>query len=292
MNLNQLRYFATVAQLNNLSKAAEILGVNQPALSKSINNLEEELNVKLFDRTGKKIVLNAQGERFLKCVSEMYANLEEAKIDISRMMGNESTYIHLGIAGCSEAFIRLASDFGKNHPECNFDFDFELETQDNPDIKNYDILVFPDENKFSKFSGYPIEPEKYLLAVSKEHPLAEYPIISTKLLENQDIVFMKNNNQMDFSYQICKALDLKFHSVSFTNTRLSQLQMIETGTVIGIIPDGISGCIDSNKFCLIPFINKNFSRKMMVSFRREKYLSRTAQEFKAAVMAYFGITEE
>ena len=50
MELSQLRYFITVAELGNMSKAAEALFVSQPNLSTSISRLEEEVGVPLFDR--------------------------------------------------------------------------------------------------------------------------------------------------------------------------------------------------------------------------------------------------
>ena len=66
LNISQLYSFIVVAQNENLSKAAGMLYVSQSALSKSIAKLEEELGVELFDRRGKKIVLNARGKRFLE----------------------------------------------------------------------------------------------------------------------------------------------------------------------------------------------------------------------------------
>ena len=57
MNISQLRYFTTVAQLENVSKAADLLYLSQSSLSKNIAKLEEELGMPLFDRNGKKITL-------------------------------------------------------------------------------------------------------------------------------------------------------------------------------------------------------------------------------------------
>ena len=66
MNVLQLRYFITVAQLENVTKAADLLHISQSSLSKNISALEKELSVSLFDRNGKNIALNASGERFLE----------------------------------------------------------------------------------------------------------------------------------------------------------------------------------------------------------------------------------
>lgn len=63
MDLTQLQYFQILAREENMSRAAEKLHVAQPAISASMSRLEKELDARLFDRKGRKIVLNPP-ERF------------------------------------------------------------------------------------------------------------------------------------------------------------------------------------------------------------------------------------
>jgi DNA-binding transcriptional LysR family regulator len=65
MDLRRLRTFVAVAELGTVSKAALRLGVGQPALSRQISDLQQELGLRLFDRVGRRLVLTAQGEQFL-----------------------------------------------------------------------------------------------------------------------------------------------------------------------------------------------------------------------------------
>lgn len=62
LETNQLSQLITVADTKTLSKAAEILHISQPALTRSIQKLESELNVTLFDRQKNKITLNKTGK--------------------------------------------------------------------------------------------------------------------------------------------------------------------------------------------------------------------------------------
>ncbi len=64
MELQQLRYFILAAETQNLSLAAKQLGISQPSLSRSITRLENDLGVKLFSRSGKKITLNERVKPF------------------------------------------------------------------------------------------------------------------------------------------------------------------------------------------------------------------------------------
>ena len=55
MNLQQLEYFKIIAEVENFTKASNLLSVSQPALSKAISKLEEELGVPLFEKSGRNI---------------------------------------------------------------------------------------------------------------------------------------------------------------------------------------------------------------------------------------------
>ena len=65
MEFRQLNTFIQVAKFQSFSKAAEHLGYSQSAITVQIRMLEKELNTRLFDRMGKKILLTSQGQEFL-----------------------------------------------------------------------------------------------------------------------------------------------------------------------------------------------------------------------------------
>jgi len=82
MTLNQIKYFQTVARLENVRAAAEKLYVSQPSLSRSVDSLEKELGVMLFERSGRGIVLTKAGRLFLEYADRI---LEECDIAIYKM---------------------------------------------------------------------------------------------------------------------------------------------------------------------------------------------------------------
>lgn len=78
MDLLQLKYFREIARDGSITKAAERLTISQPALSKTLRNLETELGLLLFDRVGRGIRLNADGQYFFEAVDRALNVLEEA----------------------------------------------------------------------------------------------------------------------------------------------------------------------------------------------------------------------
>lgn len=95
MELQQLKYFKTVAAIGKISDAAEALFISAPALSTSISRLEKELGMKLFDRTSNRITLNAQGKIFLKHVNQIFSDLESAKQELQQSMLHQGPHISL-----------------------------------------------------------------------------------------------------------------------------------------------------------------------------------------------------
>lgn len=82
MEWQQLEYFQSIARTENYHKSATLLSVSQPALSRAIQKLEDELGVKLFHRIGRKVKLNQYGQLFLKRVEN---GLNEINVGIQEV---------------------------------------------------------------------------------------------------------------------------------------------------------------------------------------------------------------
>ena len=285
MTLNQLHYFITVAQLENITKAAELLYLNQPALSKSIAKLEQEVGTPLFDRKGKKLSLNPQGKRFLEYAAAVLREQELMETDIRSMSEGNAAKLRIGAAGCAAVIVECAAAFRRLHPECGFEFDFSVEEQETPDINDYDVLLYPSGAKFDRFSGYDLGEEKYLLAVPVSYPLSEVPVVTAKNLADLDFVFLRRGKlYSDFPHRVCMALNVPFHSVCFTDTRQSQLQIIASGMAAGLIPEELRQNFCNPAVKLIPVADRRFCREMKICFRRDKHLSPLGAEFKQLVL--------
>lgn len=91
MELTQLKYFKKVAQHQSVSMASDELHISQSALSRSIAKLEEELGVRLFDRNGKRIALNKDGESFLVDVNRILDDIDDSVRSLGSQNGGTSS---------------------------------------------------------------------------------------------------------------------------------------------------------------------------------------------------------
>lgn len=150
MELSQIRYFILTAKLQNMSQAARALGIAQPTLSKSLSNLESELGVLLFDRTGKKLVLNERGQRFLEGA---IISMEELENAAAAAQDKTVDTLQLGLFCVSERFMACVSGFMKKQPEIGFSISQLDGSPDKIDTNKYDALVYPGGTGFRKYRG-------------------------------------------------------------------------------------------------------------------------------------------
>src|ERR1041385_208590 len=87
MTLHQLKVFTTVAKIKSFTQAAERLGVRQPSVSLVIKDLEQDLEVRLFEKLGHKINLTAAGEILLQDAEDILAKAEGLKERMDELKG-------------------------------------------------------------------------------------------------------------------------------------------------------------------------------------------------------------
>ena len=282
MNLQQLQYFTTVAKLQNISKAANLLHVSQSTLSKQIANLEKETGASFFDRNGRKITINRAGLRFLEFSSQMLREAEFAREDLRILSKGNDRRIRVGLAGAPEIFLSAMNAFSALHPEAEFECCQGPSFEEAADINDYDVMIYPDEVKFEKLKGFRLYEELYSLAVPVSSELGKTASFSLSLLNHQKLVFLRGKKgSPEYAFHAVNALAVPLESVSFTDTRQMHLYMIASGMAIGFVPREEEALYQlSRKIRLIPVLDKRFSRPMHICFRREKHLSGLALEFR------------
>lgn len=98
MKLSQLRHFVTVAQLGGLRRAARHLGVAQPAITRSIRDLEHELGATLFQRSAAGMVLTPIGEAFARRSAAVQLELERASDEVRQLKGVSAGTVAIGLS--------------------------------------------------------------------------------------------------------------------------------------------------------------------------------------------------
>ena len=294
MDIRQIIEFLTVSELENMSRAAEYLKISQPALSKSMNRLETELGVSLFQRTGRKISVNDAGLRFRKTCERILAEWNQCREDLSLMNDGSASVIRIGTFGPCDAMLRCMTEFEHNtglHAE--FQVSTMADREPQIDIKQYDVLVYPSDAKYEFFHGFPFYLEEYLVAVPEEHPFNREAVITPKMLAEQSFVWLHGSGEgADYPKRICESMMLPVRTAAIVDSREVQRRMVQEGIGCAILPKGACALFSENSsIALVPILDRRFTRQMNVCFRREKYLSVTARRFRDYLIEILGISE-
>ena len=122
MDTRVLKYFLTVAQTNNITKAAEQLHITQPTLSRQIMDLETELDIKLFNRENRRLQLTKAGILFQQRATTMLQLLDQTENDLHQQEEALTGEINLGsaVSSVSPYITKLIFEFQKIYPNVIF----------------------------------------------------------------------------------------------------------------------------------------------------------------------------
>ena len=285
MTLLQLKYFTTLALLENTTQTSKLFNISQSSLSKNIRKLEEELGVSLFDRNGRRISLNAAGERFLISANATLEEMHRASSDLQTLMSGEREEIHIGMTGVYRPLMDCIRAFSEEHPKACFTIQGGIERIDIPDINDFDALVFPDESRYKKLGGYFLYKESFLLAVPRQNPLSENLYVMEKALEKQNLVFLRTQDGPEYPFLICNAVLSGFSTRGFVNTQELHRAMIAGGCAVGFVRETDQSFYYHEKIKLLPIRSSRFKRNMNICFKRDKHLSTGARLFRDFIIS-------
>ena len=168
MTLTQLRYVITVADTGSMNAAAKTLFVSQPSLSSAIRELEEELELTIFFRTNRGIVLTPQGQEFIgyaRQVVEQYELIESRYISKNQVKARFSVSMqHYSFA--VRAFVDTVKEFGLD------EYEFAVNEDRTSEVIN-DVAEFRSEIGVLYLSSFN---EKILQRIFKEQALEFHPL--------------------------------------------------------------------------------------------------------------------
>lgn len=285
MTITQLRYFIVAAQTENLLKAASALYISQSSLSKNIAALEKELGVELFDRNGKSLRLNEAGGQFLASCQKILGEFDNVLEGLKWSGRKNSARVRIGVEGEIGPLLSWMADFQKIHRETTYEIDSSLSKKAHPDINEYDVMIYPEGRRYSKFKGHPYFMEKFLLAVPAGDPLAREKAVSNRELGERDYVFTRQGEDgIEHPCKICRTLMIELGAEHFVDRESLKRGMIAEGIAFGFVSEENAEFYRGDRrIRLLPLVSGSFSRQMMICFKRKKHLTPLAEEFCAYI---------
>ena len=242
---SQLHTLVAVSRAQSFSKAAEDLGVTQSAISQSVKNLEKKVGVKLFKRSGKKVVLTAEGEKLHQIASTFLVDLDDTLDEILHDKGAMTgkvrigTLIGVGKSWLAPELLAIAKDFPEMSVQVSLGFQEDLIKE----FENFrlDFLILPQGVLPNVGEKVLLSEEKVTLVYPKDNPfgidknmkLEDLEKIPTILFDNEDHLFF-NWCRTKFKKRP-KSLNVKY----VINSHGNMLHAVKEGLGVAVVPNHV-----------------------------------------------------
>lgn len=241
MNLQKYLAFIKTIELGSFSKAASALQYSQPAISKMIKDLEDELNVKLIERGKGGLKLTSEGETLLPYIKDICEGCARLTLKLTDMQQLKSGLIRIGaFASVTTYYLPdIIKRFNADYPNV----DFEMLSGDYGEIENWivegrvDCGIVPLPT-IQELDTIPLYRDKYMAILPKDHPLKKLEKIPVSALGQYPFMLAEKGGKSTISYYLDEHSvkpDIKFTSWD----DYSIMRMVEDGLGISIIPERI-----------------------------------------------------
>lgn len=249
MNFSQLKYFEELILQGSFTKAAEKLGISQPALSQQISKLEKELNFKLVDRLSQPLRLTPEGEVMLNRIEDITKQMDALygiAIELDEQIKGE---LRVGIIPTIAPYLvpLFINDLNARFKDLELQVE-EMITEDilaNLKLGELDAGIISTPITATGVHTRPLFYERFFLYVSDQHPLFAKEEIDLNDFETNDLWYLKEGNcfqnQVNAICRLAKTpvegQNLKYYSNSIESLR----RIVETRKGMTFIPELATG---------------------------------------------------
>jgi len=265
MELLQLRYFATAAKYQNITKAAQEHSIPQPAMSRTISNLEKELGVPLFDRYSNRLKLNKNGEKFYKAVSHALQILDDSINELKFSSGRMAGEIKLLILQSRNLVIDLISDFTKLYPDIKFAI---YHNSSYPKEFEFDLCLASEDFSMKNLKKTLLFTEEIMLAVHNAHPLASKNYVTIDDLRGEKFISMPDSSELaNVMNRACKKYNFKPDNIIICDDPFYVRNYVSLGMGVAFAPSIAWKNLWPANVTLLHIADANFTRSTYIYSR-------------------------
>ena len=283
MELRVLRYFLTVAQEENITRAAEALHMTQPTLSRQLSQLEEELGARLFERGARRITLTDAGLLLRRRAQELLALAGKTARELAAQGAPLAGEISLGcgVLESVRVLARLTGGFSALHPGVSFELFTgtadEIRERMDRGLTDVGLLLEPVSMDSYEFIRLGVR-ESWMAVMRPDDPLAAQESVTAADLAGRELIMplreaVKNELASWFG-ELYPSLRIRYTSNISTNAAI----LAQKGFGILVVIAGSLPFLDASKLVMRP-LSPPLSSTSVLAWKRGVPLSRAAEGF-------------
>ncbi len=269
LDIRQLRTILAIAETGSLTRAAELLHVVQPALSRQLKQLEDELGATLFDRNRSGMVLTEPGRRFVDQVRVSLQGLYQAKADIGsakeKLMGSASIGMLPGLAAALAG--PLVSSLHRQYPDLKIRIltGFTDVLQDGLERGKIDICLMGDYLHSALLHTAPVYREPlYVVGLAGTGLMPSKPWVLADVAK-LPLIIPEAKSLQDVIVRACTIMGVDLNVIAESDSTSVVMQLVESGvgyTILPLMP--IRPALQSGKLVAAPIISPVLQRTIKI----------------------------
>lgn len=295
MEIRVLRYFLTVVREGGINRAAEVLHITQPTLSRQLAQLEEEVGVKLFHRGAKRITLTNEGILLRRRAEEILSLVDRTQQELTEQdeLVEGTVVIGGGELAAMQLLPEIIEGFREKYPLVTFDIftgnaDLVKEQMEKGLI---DIGVLLEPVDIEKFEFIRLQKkERWVVLMRPDDPLAEKESVTAKDLEHMPLILPRRTNVQN---ELSNWLGNSFQEqqVLFTsNLTTNSALMVQRGLAYSLVIEGSVPFWDKEKITYRP-LSPELIANSVLAWKKQQPFSPATMKFIEYMRCFLGITE-
>lgn len=290
MDLRQLRYFLTVANEGQVTSAAKKLNMEQPPLSRQLRLMEQELQVTLFDRSGKRLKLTHAGELLRQRAEHLLRQFHETMKEVKELDEGIQGVLSIGaVVSCISLLPRKIEQFRAKYPKVTFKIregdHFLLGEQMEKRAIELVVARLPFEaaSESQQYSILRLPPDPFVAVLPGQWASASaQPSMSMRELADYPFLTLKTDQTTGMHERVVK----EFKQYGIEPKILCEcssvaiiIALVAAGIGATILPKSVMASFPLTNIAMFDIANADFHSEVGIVWLKDRYLSKSARHF-------------
>ena len=285
MDLRQIKYFLTVAEERNITKAAKKLHLSQPPLSRALIDLEKEFNCKLLIRGKRSITLTPEGLALKRRGEQLITLTDMTKTEILNMEQGLSGTLYIGHVDSDGPTLiaEWISSFKKIYPNVTYNLWCGTVDDLTDRLKSglIDLAITMSPSSSDMIEGIKVFSEDWVAIIPSKHPLSKNkkPNVNVKELINEDLIISSRKIRENEIREWFKPTNIEPHFIVKTAHSSNAAKLVAKNIGIALFPASVAKNISSDTDVIIKKVTPTMKVDYLLSWNKEKELKALATKF-------------
>ncbi|MEI7025061.1 LysR family transcriptional regulator [Paenibacillus sp. y28] len=292
MDLRQLKYFLAIARENQITRAARVLNMEQPPLSRQLKLMEEELGVKLFDRFGKRLELTHAGELLRQKAERLLGEFDETIREVKELDAGIKGVLAIGaVVSCISLLPRKIELFREKHPLVTFKISegdhfllaYQLEK------RSIDLIVarlpFEAPSGTQPYSVLPLPSDPFVVIIPRKWDLnPSTESIRMQELADVPLLTLKTDRTTGMHEKVmkeCRRHGFEPRVIGECSSVAIIISLVAAGIGATVFPKSVMASFPLPDIRMLTIADADFQSDVGLLWLKDRYLSASARQFIA-----------